>query len=86
MQNNFVNLTSVYKKDDDEKLIRLNLSPWNFEILQSKLDITIFYLDNSSQILFTALQQKRSEQVMTHREVVLEMLGQYLKGALYARL
>lgn len=26
-----------------------------------------------------ALQQKRSEQVMTHREVVLEMLGQYLK-------
>lgn len=26
-----------------------------------------------------ALQQKSSEQVMTHREVVLEMLGQYLK-------
>ena len=28
----------------------------------------------------TALQQKRSDQVMTHREAVLGMLGLYLKG------
>ena len=33
------------------------------------------------EVLFlTALQQKRSDQVMTHRDAVLGMLGQYLKG------
>lgn len=34
-------------------------------------------------IYFTALQQKRSDQVTTHRDTVLEMLGQYLKGKLH---
>ena len=33
------------------------------------------------EVLFlTALQQKRSDQMMTHRDAVLGMLGQYLKG------
>jgi len=33
-------------------------------------------------LFLTAFQQKRSDQVMTHRDAVLAMLGEYLKGKL----
>ena len=35
---------------------------------------------NVFKSLKSVVQQKRSSQVVTHREAVLEMLGQYLKG------
>lgn len=35
---------------------------------------------NVFKSLISVMQQKRSNQVVTHREAVLEMLGQYLKG------
>lgn len=59
LQNNFVNLTSVYKKDDDEKLIRLNLSPWNFEILQSKLDYNFLPGQFFSNTLYSIAAEKK---------------------------